>query len=215
MSNFDERARDWDTPARQERAEAVAAAIRASVTLDQTMRVIDVGAGTGLLGLSLAADVGEVVLAEPSPGMLDVARQKLAATGPSNVTAIRLDLVVDPPLSDPFDLAVSLLVLHHIADTGSALVAVRRLLRPGGRIAIADLDAEDGSFHDPDAEGIHHHGFERMRLIEETQAAGFTDVEIRSAPQIERDGRSYPLFLLIARAQPSADPGVPADPLAS
>lgn len=207
MSGFDERARDWDTHERRDRAEVVADAIRASVTLDPTMRVIDVGAGTGLLGLTLAVDVGAMVLAEPSEGMLDVAREKLAAGGPPNVTAISLDLVVDPLPPDPFDLAVSLLVLHHIADTGAALSAIRRLLRPGGRIALADLDAEDGSFHSSDAEGIHHQGFERAGLIETARAAGFTDVEIRTAGEIERDGRRYPLFLLLARAQESADPG--------
>ena len=105
------------------------------------------------------------------------------------MTAVRLDLVVDPPLPDPFDLAVSLLVLHHIADTGAALSAVRRLLRPGGRIALADLDVEDGSFHDADAEGIHHQGFERTRLIELTRAAGFTDVR---SPDSGRDRTGRP-----------------------
>ncbi len=199
MSSFDERARGWDTPELRERVAAVADAIRASITLDPSIRAVDVGAGTGLLGLSLAGDVGEMVLAEQSDGMLEVAREKLAAGGPPNVTAVRFDLMADPLPADPFDLAVSLLVLHHLADTGAALSAIRRMLRPGGRIALADLDTEDGSFHDPDAEGIHHLGFERSDLIEIARAAGFADVEIRTASEIERDGRRYPLFLLLAR----------------
>jgi SAM-dependent methyltransferase len=200
MSSFDERARDWDTPERRERAGAVADAIRASITLAPTIRVIDLGAGTGLLGLSLAGDVGEMVLAEPSEGMLEVIREKLAADGPANVTAVRLDLVMDPPIPEPFDLAISLLMLHHIADTGRALAAIRGLLRAGGRIALADLDAEDGSFHDAEAEGIYHLGFARPGLIDMTVAAGFTDVEIRTASMIEKDGRRYPVFLLLARS---------------
>ena len=215
MSGFDERARDWDTPARQERAVAVADAIRAWVALDPTMRVIDVGAGTGLLGLTLAGEVSEVVLAEPSQGMLDVVRGKLAANGPSNATAIRLDLVEDEVPPDPFDLVVSLLMLHHIADTKRALAAVRRLLRPGGRIALVDLDAEDGSFHHADAKGIHHQGFERQDLIAMARAAGFADVEIRTASEIERDGRRYPLFLLLARAEATTDTGSLAEAPAS
>ena len=78
MTDFDARARDWDTPERIARAEAVADAIRAAVPLTPSMRVIEVGAGTGLLGLAMAAEVGELVLAEPSTGMLEVIGEKLA-----------------------------------------------------------------------------------------------------------------------------------------
>ena len=199
VSTFDERARDWDTPERQHRAEEVARAIRASVPLTPTTRAIDVGAGTGLLGLALAGDVGELVLAEPSNGMLEVVREKLAAGGPRNVEAVRLDLTSDRFAAEPFDLAVSLLVLHHLEDTGAALAAILRLLRPGGRLALADLDAEDGSFHDPEAEGIHHLGFKRDALAELARAAGFADVEFRTATEIAHDDRRYPVFLLLAR----------------
>jgi ubiquinone/menaquinone biosynthesis C-methylase UbiE len=199
VSTFDERAPTWDTPERRERAEAVADAIRARIALTPTMRAIEVGAGTGLLGLALARDVGALVLAEPSTGMLEVARQKLAGGDSTRVTAIPFDLTTDPPPGDPFDLAISLLVLHHLADTGAALAAIFRLLRPGGRLALADLDVEDGTFHDPDAEGIHHLGFERPALADLARAAGFVDVEVSTATEMEREGRRYPLFLLVAR----------------
>ena len=92
MSRFDQKAQDWDTPERQEHARTIAESIRAHVPLTRQMRAIDIGAGTGLLGLALAADVGSMVLAEPSAGMLMVAREKLAASGPANVTAVPFDL---------------------------------------------------------------------------------------------------------------------------
>ena len=114
MATFDERARDWDTLERRERAGAVARAIRSAVDLTPTTRTIEVGSGTGLLGLALADDIGELVLAEPSTGMLEVTDEKLAALGRAGVTAIRFDLLADDPPEPPFDLAISLLVLHHL-----------------------------------------------------------------------------------------------------
>lgn len=200
MSTFDERAKDWDTPERRARADEVASAIRTSVPLAATDRVVDVGAGTGLLGLALADEIGKLVLAEPSDGMLAVINDKLAASDQPQVSAVKFDLLNDPPPGEAFDLAVSLLVLHHLDDTAFALVAIRRLLRPGGRMAIADLDTEDGTFHSEDSEGIHHLGFDRGALTELAQSAGFVDVEARTAMEIDReDGGHYPVFLLLGR----------------
>lgn len=199
MSTFDERARAWDTPERRERAGEVAEAIRTFVPLDASTRAIEIGAGTGLLGLALADDLGELVLAEPSQGMMEVILEKLAARHRPNVTVSAFDLVTDPPPPAPFDLAISLLVLHHLEDTQTALVAILRLLRPGGRFAIADLDTEDGSFHGPDAEGIHHLGFDRVALADGARAAGAVEVSVESAGAVERGGRVFPMFVLLGR----------------
>jgi ubiquinone/menaquinone biosynthesis C-methylase UbiE len=199
VSTFDDRARTWDTPERRERAEAVADAIRTAVPLAPDMRTIEIGAGTGLLGLALADDVGELVLADSSSGMLEVARDKLSELGHRRVSVIHLDLLADLPPDAPFDLAVSLLVLHHLPHPGDALRAIRELLRPGGWLALADLETEDGTFHSPDAEGIHHLGFDAEDLAATATGVGFADVRVDRATIIERDGREYPLLLLVAR----------------
>jgi ubiquinone/menaquinone biosynthesis C-methylase UbiE len=200
MATFDERARDWDTPRRVDRAAQVARSIRKAVPLRPTDRLVDVGAGTGQLGRALADDVGEIVLSDPSAGMIEVATEKLAAAGLQSVRAIRHDLLVDPPPADRFDVAVSLLVLHYLKDTAAALAAIRDLLVPGGRIALADLDREDGSFHSAEAEGIHHLGFDRADLERLATNAGFVDVASGTAMVIEEDGDGrYPVFLLTGR----------------
>jgi ubiquinone/menaquinone biosynthesis C-methylase UbiE len=205
MATFDERARDWDTPERIARAAEVAKAIRSAVPLSGTERLIDVGAGTGLLGLALVDDVGSVTLADPSAGMIEVANEKLAGGDLPTVHAVHHDLIADPPPADRFDLAVSLLVLHHIEDTAAALAGIRALLVPDGRIALADLDTEDGSFHTAEAEGIHHHGFDRRALERLATGAGFVDVATSTAMVIgdENGGAGFPVFLLTGRRGPS------------
>jgi 2-polyprenyl-3-methyl-5-hydroxy-6-metoxy-1,4-benzoquinol methylase len=197
MATFDERARDWDTPERIARAGEIAEAVRRTIPLAPTDRLVDVGAGTGLLGLALVDDVGEVVLLDPSAGMIEVATAKLADGALPTVRAVRHDLLVDLPPAEPFDVAVSLLVLHHLKDTRAALDAIHALLAPGGRMALADLDTENGRFHAPDAEGIEHHGFERDALEEVARSAGFQDVTTRTAMVIEDNpGGRFPVFLL-------------------
>jgi ubiquinone/menaquinone biosynthesis C-methylase UbiE len=205
MATFDERAAEWDTPERVARAEEVAAAFLRAIPIPAGTRAIELGAGTGLLGIAIRDRVGparlaELVLTDPSAGMLEVAAAKVRDRGLAGVTTARFDLVADPPPSgSPFDLALSVLMLHHVEDTATALRAVARLLVAGGRLALADLDTEDGTFHSAEAEGIHHHGFDRARLRRLAEAAGFDDVRFGTAGRMEREGRSYPLFLLSAR----------------
>ena len=205
MATFDERARDWDTPERIARAAEVAKAIRATVPLSGRERLIDVGAGTGLLGLALVDDVASVTLADPSAGMIEVATEKLAGGDLPTVHAVHHDLIADPPPADRFDLAVSLLVLHHIEDTAAALAGIRALLAQDGRIALADLDTEDGTFHTAEAEGIHHHGFDRREIERLATGAGFVDVATATAMVIgdENAADGYPVFLLTGRRGPS------------
>lgn len=205
MATFDERAAAWDTPERIQRAEGVADAMVGAVSIGPGTRAIELGAGTGLLGLAIRERVGparlsELLLTDASTGMLEVAEAKVRTRRLTGVRTLRFDVASEPPPAGaPFDLALSLLVLHHVQDTAAALRAIGRLLRPGGWLAISDLDTEDGTFHDPEAEGIHHHGFDRAALRQLAEAAGFVDVGLATAGEFEREGRTYPLFLLTAR----------------
>jgi SAM-dependent methyltransferase len=205
VTSFDERARDWDSDEHIATATAVAKAIRSAIHLTPTTRALEIGAGTGLLGLALVDALGELVLSDPSAGMRDVAAHKVRLRGLRNVRVEDLDLLGEPaPTPRRFDLVVSQLMLHHVKDTAALLRATNEVLVPGGRIAMADLDAEDGTFHDPAAEGIHHRGFPRDTLRRLATEAGFVDVRFGDATQIPRNGRTYPLFLLTARKRADA-----------
>jgi ubiquinone/menaquinone biosynthesis C-methylase UbiE len=199
MSEFDAKAAGWDTPERVDRARTMAGVIREHLSLDRDMKLLDLGAGTGLLGLNLLVDVGSVVLADPSAGMVREARVKITAAGITDASAIVFDVPAPPPPGSPFDVVVSSLVLHHVEDTQGVLRSVHEMLRPGGQVGLIDLDAEDGTFHDPDAPGIHHHGFAGVTLTRLAEDVGFSEVGWRLVMELERDGRTYPLFLLTAR----------------
>jgi SAM-dependent methyltransferase len=137
--------------------------------------------------------------------MREVAAEKVAHRGLANVRVADVDLLADPgPTQRGFDLVISQLMLHHVRDTAALLQASNDALVPGGRIAMADLDAEDGTFHDPAAEGIHHHGFPRETLRDLAAGAGFEDIRFGDATAIPRNGRTYPLFLLTARKPEAA-----------
>lgn len=207
MTSFDERAREWDTDDRIARAMAVANVIRSTIPIRRSTRAVELGAGTGLLGLALIDalphGLTELVLTDPSAGMIEIAAEKIERRQLPNVRTVQFEVVAEPTSKlGTFDLVLSLLMLHHVKDSASVFRAAHDLLRPGGWIALADLDPEDGSFHDEDAEGIHHHGFDRDALRKLAGDGGFGPVSLERATEIEREGRTYPLFLMTAQRSP-------------
>jgi ubiquinone/menaquinone biosynthesis C-methylase UbiE len=202
VHDFDERAATWDDdPGKAERARRVAEAIRVAVPLDRSMRVLEFGAGTGLLSQALRDDVGPVTLTDTSAGMRQVMVDKVAAGAIPDGRVWDLDLATGPVPDERFDLVISLMALHHIPDTDAVLANVATLLDAGGRVAIVDLDAEDGSFHGHDAPV--HKGFERDALMSQLTAAGFVDVHVGDCSSVQRDNGTFPLFIALGTIPPS------------
>ena len=202
MSDFDARAATWDDdPTKAERAQAVADAIVRSVSLNGGMHAMEYGCGTGLLSFMLRPRLGRVTLADVSEGMLAVAAGKIAMANDAAMRTVKLDLLVDPMPAERYDIIYSLMTLHHIPDTGAILRQFHAALARTGVLCIADLDAEDGSFHGAGFDG--HLGFDRTLLGAKARAAGFATVEFSTAHEMVKkvDGgpRRYPVFLMVAR----------------
>jgi len=201
-AHFDTKARQWDeNPVFRERGLKIAEAIRKAVPLHRQMNALDYGCGTGLLSFPLKDELGAILMADSSSGMLDVVNEKIAAQGVSNMTTLQLDLLADPPPAQRFELIVTSMTLHHVPDTDHILRIFHDVLKPGGYLCIADLDQEDGSFHGPEVDV--HHGFDRADLSRRAAQAGFADTQFQTvfsiAKEHETGTRDYPVFLMTAR----------------
>jgi ubiquinone/menaquinone biosynthesis C-methylase UbiE len=203
MTNFDERAKDWDSdPKKVERARAVAEAIRKAVPLSNEMKALEYGCGTGLLSFALQSNLDQITLADTSQGMLDVLTGKIADAGVTNMRPIKLDLASDPLPTEKYDLTYSLMTLHHIHDVNDMLVKFRDLLLPHGYLLVADLDKEDGSFHTDGSTDVHL-GFHRGELQTTVESIGFGNIKFSTAYEIKKkigdEDKTFPVFLMIAQ----------------
>ena len=203
MTNFDERAKDWDSdPKKVERARTVADAIRKAIPLSREMTALEYGCGTGLLSFLLQEELGQITLADTSQGMLDVLTEKISASGVRNMKPLRLDLTTDPLPNERFHLTYSLMTLHHVQDTEVILKKFADILMPNGILLVADLDKEDGSFHTDGTTDVHK-GFARHELQKQAEANGFDDIKFSTAYTIKKkigeEERTFPVFLMSAR----------------
>lgn len=204
IERFNSMAASWDDdPVRTETPRAVASAILARIPLTGREQAMEFGSGTGLVTGLLAPHVGHVTAVDSSAGMLAVLRRKIREFGLRNVTPVEADLAQALPRG-PFDLVFSSMTLHHIGDVAGLFVRMFGGLVPGGCVALADLEKEDGQFHGADVPGVMHHGFERAEIADWLRTAGFVDIAIETVHTVHKtrpDGSTgeYPVFLATAR----------------
>jgi ubiquinone/menaquinone biosynthesis C-methylase UbiE len=100
-------------------------------------RVLDVGCGTGFATEAMVARFGSrhVTGVDPSEGMLERFREKLAALG-AEVELIRAGVHEMPVPDGAYDAVVSGMAFHWFPDKPAAVAAMARRLRPGGVLAI-------------------------------------------------------------------------------
>ena len=97
-------------------------------------RVLEVAAGTGLVTPTLAAKAGEVIATDYAEAMVEQLKAKVSAQGVSNVQCEQADIYALPYEPASFDVVVAANVLHIVPDLPGALAALRKMLKPGGRL---------------------------------------------------------------------------------
>ncbi len=182
-------------PDRVDNVSNIANAILGKVKLEPSMHLLDFGSGTGLLLERIAHHVGKITAVDISPSMN---RQLLEKQGSlaCELEVQELDLEKQT-VEHRFDGIISSMTMHHVRDVDAMFCRFHEMVKPGGFIAIADLDKEDGSFHTEDT-GVFHFGFDREDIVSAATQAGFENVEVVSASTIKRETGDYPVFLLVA-----------------
>lgn len=103
--------------------------------------VAEIGCGTGFLAEAFVPRVGEVHCVDVSAGILDEARKHLAAYPSTRFH--RADGSSLPLPTGSVDAAVTNMYLHHTADPAAAIRELARILRPGERLVLTDMNAHD------------------------------------------------------------------------
>lgn len=201
MNKFDKAAPTWDAKERRVKlAEDITSAIMKKVNVNKYMSVLDVGTGTGLILLKFHGRAGKLTGADSSQGMLETLKEKAVQTG-INVETLKFDVVSDDLPSENYDLITTGMMLHHLEDISVFLRKAHRALKSGGHLCAADLETEDGSFHDHGA-GVHHSGFDKETVRKAAEECGFKNISVETAAIVakEHEGkvREYPVFLLCA-----------------
>lgn len=202
--DFDIVAADWDEhPPRVKLIGDIAATLLTQVVPTPEMDVLDFGCGTGLLSLHLASRVRSLTGIDSSSAMLEVLRQKAVRHGLANVKTMHLDPDRGDVISGQYDLVASSMVFHHIQDIELVLRQLHAVIKPSGTLCIADLDPDDGLFHE-DPTGVFHSGFDRDGLRGMLKQAGFHDVRdvlaAETTKPIAAGGeRRFTVFLMTGR----------------
>ena len=128
---------------------------------------VDLGCGTGEVIDRMLAVASEVIGVDGSARMLDLARRRFSSDAAR--VSLRIGDLEHLPLRDGEADFVSInMVLHHLGTPVAALEEARRVLRPGGRIVVADFD---------------RHENETMRITYGDRWLGFTNEALCSALQ--------------------------------
>ncbi len=199
---FAQVAGEWDQLRSGYFTEAMRDAAIQKANLLQDAAVADVGTGTGFVLQGLVGKAGSLVGFDDSPEMLEIARQRFVDR--PEVSFQQTDGHSLPVPSDTFDALFANMYLHHVPDPGKAIKEMVRVLRPGGRVIITDLDSHDQAWM-REAMADRWFGFERDDVRAWYESAGLKQIDIDCAEGTcdcsDPDGDAITLSIFVAIAQ--------------
>lgn len=106
------------------------------------LSVCDVACGAGHTGLSFASTASRIAGVDPAPSMLAVFKQLAEKKFSGDVEKVEAYAESIPLPDDSFDLVVSRLAPHHFTEIQRALNEMARIAKPGGVVAVIDLEGD-------------------------------------------------------------------------
>ena len=205
INYFNEKAKDWENdPMKVERAFILAIEIKDYLKPDISMTAFELGCGTGLLGYFLKDSFHSITLADSSEEMIKVLEDRIDTEQINNLHPLLTDFLTFDPGINEYDVILTFMTLHHITDLEPILLKFNKMLRDNSYLCIADLEKEDGTFHENMTNFEGHYGFEKQDLEKLLTRFGFRICMYKTFYQIEKtmnDGRKkvFPLFMLMAQ----------------
>ena len=166
IHKFNQLASHYDSPYNIKMAALATEVIRPFLNDMCLEKVVDLGCGTGLVGLELLVDVDSMLFVDGSEKMLEQVELKLAETSAHNASVRLMDFEKGIQLPEKVDTIIMSLVLHHIPNYQALLASLLEQLNEDGQLLLIEM-GKNG----------HGHGFDMNQLAEEVQAAGFGNVE--------------------------------------
>jgi len=147
--------------------------------LEDGMTLVDLGAGDGYLSRAVSPHVGTVIAVDISEAMLKELSKKASKEGLNNIRAVVCD-GCDMPLADnSVDIVCANMFLHHIEEPITAAREMYRVLKPGGKVFLADLKEHD---NEEFKEKMHDvwQGFSQEDVLGWFKKSGFKSVQFDS-----------------------------------
>jgi ubiquinone/menaquinone biosynthesis C-methylase UbiE len=167
------------------------------------LRLLDVGCGTGTLAIQAARRFhgpGQVTAVDPAPRQIARARSKARRAGLD--VDFQPGVIEDLPFPDTtFDTVTSTLMMHHLPEDlkRQGLAEIVRVLRPKGRLVVADFDYPDGHLGTTEPAKNGYGGTDALPSL--LQDAGFTDINTERIT-FTRQHRGWSGASLISAAKP-------------